>query len=92
MNLGKRGSMNKKANAILKQKFLGAGITRCERCGTDNFLSFAHKLKRRYMNTAEELSDINTCLLLCIPCHNLVEYDKEESEKLFSKLRGGVLE
>lgn len=81
-------AINKKANAILKQKFLGAGITRCERCGTDSFLSFAHKLKRRYMNTVEELSDINTALLLCIPCHNLIEYNKEQCELLFKTLRG----
>jgi len=81
-------AMNKKANAILKDKFEGAGITFCEICGSQSFLSFAHRLKRRHMGNVEELSDINTCLLLCIPCHQRQEFDKKLSDEWFKRLRG----
>jgi hypothetical protein len=88
-----RMAMNKKANAILKKKFMDMGITWCEypKCGSTNFLSFAHKFKRRYMNTVEELSDINNVLLLCIPHHELIEHSRTATEELFNTLRGKVL-
>lgn len=47
------------------------GITRCEVCGTDNYLSFAHRLKRRDITTDEEL---RTVALLCITDHERIEY------------------
>jgi 5-methylcytosine-specific restriction endonuclease McrA len=87
--MGKRTEWNKEANKILKDKFEGAGITFCEVCGSTNFLTYAHKLKRRHMNSVEELSDINNVLLLCVTCHQKQEFDKDFSDKLFSKLRHG---
>jgi len=55
--------------ARLKKRFEAAGITTCEVCGTDSFLSFAHSKKRRHIQ-GDELSE---CALLCIPCHQIAE-------------------
>jgi nitrate reductase NapAB chaperone NapD len=87
IKIGKRGVMSQKANKILKQKFLNAGITTCEVCGSTEWLTFAHREKRRNMNTIEELSDINNVLLLCIYHHQEIEFDKNKTEKLFNRLR-----
>jgi len=85
--MNNRTAWNKQSNKILKDKFEGMGVRYCEWCGTSSFLSFAHKFKRRHMNSVEELSDINNVLLLCVPCHQKIEFDKELSEMLFKKLR-----
>ena len=79
--------MNKKANALLKKKFEELGITRCEICGSDYGLTFMHRQKRRYYNTAEELSDLNKVILACMADHRRLEYDRKATEELFSKLR-----
>lgn len=86
---GKRTAMNQKSNKILKEKFLKAGITRCEYpgCGNDNYLTFAHRYKRRNLRTVEELSDFNNVLLLCLVHHQMIEFNKELTEELFNKLR-----
>lgn len=86
-----RTLMNKEANRLLKLKFIRARITHCEVCGTDNFLTFAHRLKRRHMNTIEELADIDNVLLLCVHCHQRQEFSKEITEEWFSRLRPLVL-
>lgn len=83
-----RTRINQKTNKQLKQLFLDKGITNCERCGNDNFLSFAHKHKRRwYYDKPELLADFNQVLLLCIPCHQQIEYNKELTKKWFNELR-----
>lgn len=64
-----------RARRILKQEFARAGIQRCEQCGTDNFLSFAHSKKRRFIQSDEDLFDV---ALLCIPCHEKIEYRGHE--------------
>lgn len=55
-------------------KFARAGITICEArgpgCWRDNGLTFAHRFKRRFITTQEELA---ACALLCIVCHAAVE-------------------
>lgn len=80
--------MNRESNRRLKELFLNKGITKCEICGTDNYLSWAHRAKRRYYNTVEELSDFNSVILACIPCHNkYLEWDGEIKEEWFKKLR-----
>jgi hypothetical protein len=60
----------------LKKKFLEMGITRCELCGSSNFLSFAHSKNRRHILTQKELEEV---ALLCIPCHEAVEGFTAES-------------
>ncbi len=86
IKLGKKGKLNKKSNKLLKQIFLDKGITYCEVCGTNHGLTFAHKEKRRNM-TPEQLSDFNYVLLLCIQCHQDIEFSREKTEQLFRLLR-----
>lgn len=82
-----RTLLNKKSNALLKKRFEEMGITSCEICNTNDYLSWAHRKKRRFYNSVEELSDFNEVLLLCVWCHTKLEFDKELTEHWFSKLR-----
>lgn len=54
----------------LKTQFESMGITYCEKCGTRNGLTFAHRLKRRFITDDTELM---TVALLCLRCHQEVE-------------------
>lgn len=54
---------------ILKREFAAKGVTRCEMCGTDNYLSFAHAQKRRKLNEA----GLRVVALLCLRCHDRIE-------------------
>lgn len=86
--MGRRTKANLEANRRLKKLFIEKGITRCEVCGADNFLSFAHRHKRDwYSGDVEKLSDWEQVLLLCIPCHEKIEVSREKTEELFNKLR-----
>lgn len=77
-----------KARSLLKKLYYYKGITRCEICGTDNFLSFAHRHKREWYNSDPKLlGEFNETLLLCVPCHQKIEYDKELTEETFNRLR-----
>src|SRR5688572_30811423 len=66
-----------RTRAKLKKKFLALGITRCQMCGRTDYLSFAHRLKRRFIGTQEELEIV---ALLCMDnpdskgCHNKLEH------------------
>lgn len=52
-------------------------------------LSFAHRHKRVwYRSCPELLSDFNQVLLLCIPCHEEIEYSTEKTESIFMLKRG----
>lgn len=87
--IGKIGKINIDANRKLKELFADKGITRCELCGSDNYLSFAHRHKRIwYRGYPELLSDFNQVLLLCVPCHEKMEYNKDLTSKIFAGLRG----
>lgn len=79
--------MNIKANKLLKKKFTELQIFSCEICGTNDYLTFAHRKKRRFYRTVDELSDFNEVLLLDIKCHQLIEYDNEKKEEFFKRLR-----
>jgi hypothetical protein len=61
---------------LLIPRFEAAGVTQCEAqwpgCLKNNFLSFAHRMKRRFIKTQEELE---TVCLLCQNCHDRIEYD-----------------
>ena len=88
LTTGKRGKMNKEANKRMKAWCESQGITRCENCNGQWGLSFAHKKKRRFYQTVEELSDPKEFILLCIKCHYEIEYDKHKTEAMFNDLRG----
>lgn len=58
----------------VKVEFERAGITTCELtlagCCHDNFLGFAHSLKRRNIKTEEEKREVILC---CNVCHDFIE-------------------
>jgi hypothetical protein len=64
-----------KARAKIKREFEAMGITRCEQCNSGMFLSFAHRYKRRFITTEDEL---RTVALLCTPCHTVIEHSGHE--------------
>jgi hypothetical protein len=69
-----RGKKTRKWDDVrreLKVEFEKMGVTRCEICGIGEWLSFAHRMKRRYIHTADELRFV---ALLCIPCHEKWEH------------------
>lgn len=73
-----------KKRAELKIEYQDRDITRCEFCGTDSFLSFAHRYKR---NDPRCEHTFKGTLLLCVPCHTTIEYDRDATEKAFERLR-----
>lgn len=86
--IGKKGRINQRANRELKKKFMALGIDRCEISGSNFGLGFAHRRKRReYYGQEEKLSDINEVVLVSVKIHNLMEYDRELTELVFSWLR-----
>ena len=88
MRLGKRGRMNQETNRKLAEMFLKKGITHCENCGSTWALTWAHRMKRRYYSTVDELTDFDQVALLCVRCHNAIEFSREKTEELFGRLRG----
>jgi hypothetical protein len=88
MKLGKRGRMGRDANKKLAELFLSKGITRCEVCGSSEWLTWAHRRKRRHYNSVEELSDFDQVLLLCQRHHQEIEFSQDKTEALFVRLRG----
>ena len=67
-----------KVRAKLKLEFEAAGRTRCEQCGSGMFLGFAHRYKRRFITTEDEL---RICALLCQPCHEAIEFSGHDNMK-----------
>jgi hypothetical protein len=87
-HIGKIGKRNINAVRKLKEIFMDKGITQCELCGSTFALSFAHKHKRVwYREFPELLADFNQVLLLCVPCHEKIEYNKELTAEIFERLR-----
>jgi len=90
----KRVAYWNKCKKELKEVFQEKGITTCEMrwphdCFNNNFLSFAHRKKRReYYSEPEKLKDFNEVLLLCQTAHNMIEYNRDLTDKLFKELRG----
>ena len=66
-----------RTRAKLKKEFAEMNITFCEMCGRHDYLSFAHRLKRRYIRDEDELKMV---ALLCMDnpqakgCHNKLEH------------------
>lgn len=82
-----RTTMNQKSNKELKNKFRELGIEYCEVCGSNQWLTFCHRQKRRHYGSAKELADIQEVLLACIQCHQRLEFDSDELEATFKRLR-----
>jgi hypothetical protein len=84
MQVGKKTKEWNQARKLLKIEYESRGITYCERCSTTSFLSFAHRYKR---NDPRCEHTFKGTLLLCVPCHEGIEYDQQATEDLFKKLR-----
>lgn len=71
---GKRTKLWDDIRAKLKVNFQRAGITRCEvrceGCWNSDALSFAHSLKRRFIKTVDDWTEV---ALACTPCHDILE-------------------
>lgn len=69
------------ARQKLKKRFFEMGITACEMCGRTDYLSFAHRLKRRFITDERELEMV---ALLCMDnpngrgCHNRLEHSSHQ--------------
>ena len=76
-----------KVRSQLKKEFSAKGIEFCEMCGRRDYLSFAHRLKRRFITDEVELKMV---ALLCmsnpdgIGCHNELEHSSHE--KMFEEI------
>jgi hypothetical protein len=66
----------------LKAELERAGITRCERCGSDQMLTPAHSLKRRHITDRVQMREI---ALLCVPCHD--HYELQGEAKMYPAIR-----
>jgi hypothetical protein len=64
------------ARRKLKEQFTRMGIQRCEICQGTFALSFAHRLKRRFITTEEELMAV---ALLCQKHHEEIEFSGHEN-------------
>lgn len=73
---GKKSRLWNATRAKLKIEFEGKGITFCEMCKSRFGLSFAHRLKRRYIQSDEELKVV---ALLCLRCHEQIEHTNPET-------------
>jgi len=78
----------------LKEVFADKGMVYCEArlpgCLVNNFLSFHHRHKRIwYKRKGRErlLGSFNQVILVCQSCHDLLENNKELSNKIFKELR-----
>ena len=73
--------------AKLKKQFAAIGVTRCEMCGRGERLSFAHRLKKRFITTQQELEQV---ALLCMDgpygqgCHTKLEHGPKQ--EMFDKI------
>lgn len=90
--IGKRGKININANKKLKIIYSKLDLPPCEiqrsHCW-NQFQGFAHRHKRIWYRGREELlASFNQTLKSCNQCHMEIEHDREETERLFMKLRG----
>lgn len=56
---------------LVKKDFDRKGIRHCEQCGSTSFLTFAHRLKRRFIKDDHELR--YGLALLCVTDHQKLE-------------------
>lgn len=78
---GKKTDAWERTRKQLIPRFAAAGIMTCELgyigCFKDNFLSFAHSMKRRRITSQEELEE---CILACTSCHQIAENRRDMTE------------
>jgi len=72
----------------LKLAFARVGITTCERrgpkCFRDNYLGFAHSVRRRFITTEELRTEVILC---CGPCHDeLDSHPHEETTRIVREI------
>jgi hypothetical protein len=79
--LGKKGLQWQRIRKELKERFRKAGITRCEICGSNFALGFAHRKKRACCDE-EELYKV--ALLCNDPCHR--EADSHGAQHMFDTI------
>jgi len=78
-----------KANEKLKEIYSDKEIVWCEMCGTTFGLTFHHRHKRVwYKRKMKLLAEFDQTILICLKCHQRIEYNREEHHKVFNKLRG----
>lgn len=65
----------------LKKKFAKLGVTRCEVCGSDWALGFAHRFKRRFIVNEIAEDELTVVALLCNSCHDKIEFSGHENMK-----------
>lgn len=80
--IGKKTKAWDSVRRRLKIVFEAASITRCEVCGTDNGLGFAHSLPRRNIRTKEAMEEV---ALLCFIDHDRI--DSSGHIKQYTKIR-----
>lgn len=86
--LGKKGREWQGARKQLKLFFENATIMECElkyeNCTKDDFLTWAHSLKRRYIDRNSGRGDqLLECILACQNCHQRIEFlPKEQMEQI----------
>ena len=67
--------------------FQERGMYYCEVCGCPH-VTFAHKHKRRwYYGQDELLWSFDQVLLLCVTCHEKIEFNEDAKNYLFDRLR-----
>ena len=86
-----RTAMNKEARQMIADKCEELGITECEiklpGCTRTFGIAPAHKQKRIFYRTAEELADENEWVAACQHCHSTIEDSRELTGQVFKKLR-----
>jgi hypothetical protein len=82
--------MNQKARKLIADYCEKNNIVNCENCGGNFGMAPAHRMKRRYYKTVEELADPKEWIALCWRCHNAIEFNRKATEELFARLRPSV--
>ena len=86
-----RTAMNKEARDMIADICEAKNLATCEiklpGCMGTFGLAPAHRYKRVYYRSAEELADFNAWVVACTNCHNTIEDSRELTEATFNRLR-----
>lgn len=87
--IGAKGRETLKYKQLVKELDLPQ---RCEvglsGCLGTTFLTLAHREKRSFYKTAEELADPKHIVVMCVNCHDFLEHKRDLNKIVFDKLRG----
>lgn len=87
--IGEKGKENLKYKSLIKELDLPQ---KCEvqlsGCLGNMYLTPAHRHKRSYYKTAEELADPKHIIVMCVKCHDFLEHKRDLHDMVFNKLRG----